>query len=72
MRLDECDVDGILASRTTHLIRPFIGDTFTDIYYLDRKRMLVNDRAITNIHRIENKYKRSLVFTALAQSCILK
>ena len=48
-----------------------IADTFADIYFLDEENEWL-DKVITNIHRIENNYKRSLAFFALAQSCIIK
>ena len=48
-----------------------VADTFADIYYLDEENRWI-DRVITNIRQIQNKYKRSLAFFALAQSCIVK
>lgn len=48
-----------------------VADTFADIYYLDEENKWI-DKVITNIRQIQNKYKRSLAFFALAQSCIVK
>ena len=70
VRLDERDVDWILEVYDTSY-PTFIADTFADIYFLDEENKWL-DKVITNIHRIGNKYKRSLAFFALAQSCIIK
>ena len=70
VRLHERDVDWILKAYDPSY-PTLIADTFTDIYYLDEENAWL-DNAVTNIHRIENKYKRSLAFFALAQSCIIK
>lgn len=68
--LEEDDVEWILE---THDISypTYIADTFPDIYFLDEENVWI-DRVITNIGQICNKYKRSLAYFALAQSCIIK
>ena len=68
--LQEDDVEYIL--ETHHSSYPtFIADTFQDIYFLDEENIWL-DKVITNISHLENMYKRSLAFFALAQSCIIK
>lgn len=68
--LEEDDVEWIL--ETHDMSYPtFIADTFPDIYFLDEENVWI-DKVITNIGQIRNKYKRSLAFFALAQSCIIK
>lgn len=70
VRLDERDVEHILETQDSSY-PTLIADTFADIYFLDEENQWL-DKAITNIHRIGDKYKRSLAFFALAQSCIIK
>ena len=68
--LQEHDVEWILNTHDTSY-PTLIADTFADIYYLDEENKWL-DKTITNILRLENKYKRSLAFFALAQACIIK
>lgn len=68
--LEEGDVDRIIETHD-RLYPSLIADTFADIYFLDEENSWL-DKAITNIYQIENAYKRSLAFFALAQSCIIK
>ncbi len=68
--LQENDVEWILNTHDTSY-PTLIADTFADIYYLDEENKWL-DKTITNILRLENKYKRSLAFFALAQACIIK
>lgn len=68
--LEDGEVDWILEAHD----KPYptlIADTFAEIYFLEEENVWL-DKVITNIHQIENKYKRSLAFFALAQSCIIK
>lgn len=70
IQLTRGEVDGIL---TAHDI-PYpslIADTFADIYFTDDENRWL-DQVIANIHRLENEYKKSLAFFALAQACIIK
>ena len=48
-----------------------IADTFADTYFTDDENRWL-DRVVTNIHQMDNVYKKSLAFFALAQSCIVK
>ena len=68
--LQENDVEWLLNSYDESY-PTLIADTFADIYFLEEENRWL-DKVITNIHRLENKYKRSLAFFALAQSCIIK
>ncbi len=70
VRLEDEDIDRILNTYDTSY-PTLIADTFADIYFLDEENRWL-DKVITNIHRIKNKYKKSLAFFALAQSCIIK
>ncbi len=70
VRLDENDVNWILDTYDSSY-PTLIADTFADIYFLEEENKWL-DKVITNIHRIRDKYKRSLAFFALAQSCIIK
>ena len=70
VRLTNGDLNWILA-RHDIPYPTLIADTFADIYFRhDENRWL--DRVIANIHRLENRYKKSLAFFALAQACIIK
>lgn len=48
-----------------------IADTFADTYFTDDENRWL-DRVVTNIYQMDNVYKESLAFFALAQSCIVK
>lgn len=65
------DVDWILAPHDNIDYPDFIEKTFTDIYFTDEENAWI-DRVISNIYAIENSYKQSLAFFALAQACIVK
>jgi adenine-specific DNA methylase len=49
----------------------FIEKTFPEIYFTDEENRWL-DVVITNIRRIENKYKQAIAYFALFQSCIIK
>lgn len=68
--LEDHDIEWIL-NTYDNSYPTLIADTFADIYFLDEENKWI-DKVITNIRRIKNKYKRSLAFFALAQSCIIK
>lgn len=68
--LEESDVRWIL-EKHDRSYPSFVADTFPDTYFLDEENNWI-DKIITNIHHIRNRYKRSLAFFALAQSCIVK
>lgn len=70
VQLTESDIDWLLSHHD--LCYPtFIADTFADIYFTDEENQWL-DRVITNLHQIDDVYKKSLAFFALAQSCIVK
>jgi len=70
VRLTNDELDWILAAHDISYPN-LIADTFADIYFTDDENRWL-DRVITNIHQIDDKYKKSLAFFALAQSCIVK
>jgi adenine-specific DNA-methyltransferase len=70
IQLTDTDINWILGHHAINY-PTFIADTFADIYFTDEENHWL-DRVITNIHQIENNYKKSLAFFALAQSCIIK
>ena len=49
----------------------FIFDNFHDIYFTDEENEWL-DLIVTNIHHLNNKYKKALAFFALFQACIIK
>ena len=71
VRLEDEDVEFILKKHKGAKYTTFISDTFHDIYFTDEENKWL-DVVITNIGKIENKYKQSLAFYALFQSCIIK
>ena len=71
VRLEDEDIGFILKRHKGVKYPTFIFDTFHDIYFTDEEDKWL-DVVITNIGRIENKYKQALAFYALFQSCIIK
>lgn len=69
--LDSEDVDCILKKQSEMQYPSFIYDTFHDIYFTDEENEWL-DVVITNIRKIQNKYKQALAYYALFQSCISK
>lgn len=69
--LDSNDVDFIFKKQSGVQYPSFIYDTFHDIYFTDEENKWL-DVVITNIRKIENKYKQALAYYALFQSCIIK
>lgn len=69
--LDDSDADFILKKQPRAEYPTFIHDTFHDIYFTDEENQWL-DMVITNIRKIEDKYKQALAFYALFQSCIIK
>jgi len=68
--LEDADMNWVL-DRHEITYPTFIADTFSDIYFTDSENQWL-DQVITNIHQIDNTYKKSLAFFALAQACIIK
>lgn len=69
--LDDKSVDSILRKQPGVQYPSFIYDTFHDIYFTDEENKWL-DVVITNIGKVENKYKQALAYYALFQSCIIK
>ena len=70
VQLEQSDLDWLLSDQNIEY-PSFVEDNFHDIYFTDEENRWI-DRTITNIHQLENPYKRSLAFFALAQACIVK
>lgn len=70
VHLEQSDLDWILAGHDISY-PSFVADNFHDIYFTDEENRWI-DQTITNIHQLENPYKQSLAFFALAQACIVK
>lgn len=65
------ETDWILC-RHEHTDYPnFVENTFQDVYFTDAENRWI-DQTISNIRQIDNPYKQSLAFFALAQACIVK
>ena len=71
VRLENKDIDFILKKHKGVKYPTFIFDTFHNIYFTDKENQWL-DVIITNIGKLENKYKRAITFYALFQSCIIK
>lgn len=71
VRLEDKDIEFILKEHKGVKYPTFIFDTFYDIYFTNEENKWL-DVVITNIGKIENKYKQALAFYALFQSCIIK
>ena len=65
------EIDWILCRHQQVDYPQFVENTFQDVYFTDEENRWI-DRTITNIRQIENSYKQSLAFFALAQACIVK
>ncbi|GDC85624.1 MULTISPECIES: DNA adenine methylase [Enterobacteriaceae] len=69
--INEKDIDFVLKRDPAFSYKTFINDTFEGIYYLKDENLWL-DIVTQNIHRVDNEYKRSLLFWALFQSCLSK
>ncbi|MFH0771952.1 MAG: DNA adenine methylase [Candidatus Omnitrophota bacterium] len=69
--LNDDDLDFILKKQPKVKYPFFIYDTFRDIYFTDEENKWL-DVVITNIRKIEDKYKQALSYYALFQACIIK
>ena len=69
--LSNDEIDCILTKHQNIEYPSFVKDTFRDIFFLDEENEWL-DYVITNIHSIQDEYKKSLAFTALFQACIIK
>ena len=69
--LNSDDVNFILNRHPQTKYPTFIFDTFHDIYFTDLENQWL-DNVVTNIRKMEDKYKQALAYYALFQSCIIK
>jgi len=69
--LEDEDIHFLLTKHQNITYPTFIFDNFHDIYFTDEENKWL-DLIITNIHLLENKYKKALAFFALSQACIIK
>ena len=70
-RLSDEEVDWLLARHDDIEYPTFIQDTFQGIYFTDEENRWL-DMVVTNIRRLEDKYKQAIAFFALFQACIIK
>ena len=69
--LSEEEVDWLLTHHD-HIEYPtFIQDTFQDTYFTDEENRWL-DVVVTNIRRLEDRYKQAIAYFALFQACIIK
>jgi len=71
MKLSDADIDYILTSHPENEYPNIVETNFSDIYYTHDENIWI-DRTITNIRNINDRYKKSIAFFALAQACIVK
>lgn len=69
--LNDDDLNFILQKNENIKYPTFIHDTFHNIYFTDEENSWL-DQTITNIYKLDNKYKQALAFFALFQACIIK
>ena len=71
--LDDSDVDKILSSKSNSF--EFITNTFNEIYYTESENKWL-DNIVSLINQLDfgehDKYKKSIAFNALYQSCLIK
>ena len=65
------DLEWIFNWHSTVSYKSIIQDNFCDIYFTNDENQWL-DKTIANIYKLENRYKFSLAFFALCQSCIVK
>jgi adenine-specific DNA-methyltransferase len=70
-RLTQEDVDWLLGVHPEIAYPSFIQDTFADVYFTDEENAWL-DRMVTNIRRLDDRFKCALAFFSLAQACIIK
>jgi adenine-specific DNA methylase len=69
--LTEEDIEFLFTDHD-HLDYPtFIQDEFEGLYFTDEENEWL-DRMYVNINELDNKYKRAIAFSAIAQSCLAK
>jgi len=69
--LNDDDLNFILQKNKNIQYPTFIHDTFNNIYFTDEENSWL-DQIITNIYKLDDKYKQALAFFALFQACIIK
>lgn len=70
VQLEQSELDWLLTRHKTDY-PSFVEDNFHDIYFTDEENRWI-DQTVSNIRRLENPFKQSLAFFALAQACIVK
>lgn len=70
-RLTDDDVNFVLERHSEMHYPDLVERVFHDIYFTDDENRWI-DTVITNIRQLDNPYKQSLAFFALAQACIVK
>lgn len=71
VNITKSDIDFILTTNNKITYPSFIEDTFKDIYFTSKENHWI-DMIVTNIHKLDNKYKQAMAYFALFQSCIIK
>jgi adenine-specific DNA methylase len=69
--LNDGDIDFVLKKSADIQYPNFIFETFQDIYFTDEENKWL-DIIVTNIRRMDDKYKQALAYYALFQACIIK
>ncbi len=71
VKLNNEDVEFVLAKHS-HIEYPsFIYDTFKEIYFTDEENSWI-DQIVTNIKILEDPFKKAIAYFALFQSCTIK
>lgn len=71
VQLTDDDLDFLLQSHADFDYPIFIQEEFEDLYFTDEENAWL-DRMHVNIGELENKYKRAIAYSTLAQSCLAK
>lgn len=70
-KINEEDITKILSKKDGFKYFNFIEETFKDIYYTNEENIWL-DIISQNIFNLDNKYKQSMLYWALYQSCLAK
>jgi adenine-specific DNA methylase len=71
VQLTDDDLDFLLQPHNDLDYPDFIQREFKDLYFTDEENAWL-DRMHVNIAKLENKYRRAIAYSALAQSCLAK
>lgn len=69
--VDDEDIHFVLKKDKSFAYKDTISKNFSGIYYLDEENTWL-DIVTQNIHRIDNQYKKAMLFWALFQACLSK